>query len=626
MTKVLGFRIENFKGIEKVNLAVEGGKSPGRFISLVGLNESGKTSIIEALSMSILQDETSRGVTGVIDLPTDVSRIVPKHQSAGFTGTSNVSVKLDFSEEIETLDIIKRIIKDAGLKIVGNIDPVLEATKLLEFEDSSYKGFRTTWGFIPKVVQAKSRKQVPVTLFQKDRKAWTSCINEFKKALPKVIYFPTFLVNMPKRIYLEGSHSVEDTYYRNILSDVMSGLNTPLDLKRHILDRAHPHKTAANGYSSSLRASNDGVRINDTVQQIAAELNRVVFGAWHDIFQKPVKNRSIVVEWHIDEQKENHIYLELYIVAGRHRYSLNERSLGFRWFFSFLLFTQFQRNRTDNKKIVFLFDEPASHLHPKAQERLLRSFDKIADPNHIIIYSTHSHYLLNPIWIEQSYVVANSAIDDTNDDTGMDGLESKVTITATPYKSFATKHPGKTTYYQPILDVLDFSSHGLDLTSPLIILEGKYDYHPFMYFVRELGYAEKIRVIPSVGAGGMSALIGILKGWHIKFLIILDDDSTGRKEKGKYKNDLLLSNNHVITLDEISHHLSGKEFEDIFLDDVRDAVMLSSYSNDDKVTKENIHSFFLDAFNDKTSRYKFPATSVQIENFLKIFMSKLYLQ
>ncbi len=620
MTKVLGFRIENFKGIQKVAISVEGGKSPGRFVSLVGLNESGKTSIIEAISVSILEDSKSSELRKAIDSPTDFSRIVPKHKNAGFTGFSEIMVKIDFTGHDDTLNAVKKIIEDANLKLVDDINPVMEISKLINFEDSDFKSVRSTWGFVPKVVQAKSRKQPSTTLFKKNEKAWRACIEEFKKALPQVIYFPTFLVDMPKRIYIEGDYGIIDAHYRQIISDVMNGLSTPLNLKAHIIDRALLHKAATSGYSSSLRSSKEGDRINDTVQAIAAELNRVVFGAWHEIFEKPVKDRSIVIEWHIDEKQDNHIYLEMYILAGNHRYSLSERSLGFRWFFSFLLFSQFQRSRADKKKIIFLFDEPASHLHPKAQERLLGSFTKIADPNHIIIYSTHSHYLLNPLWLEQTYVVSNSAIDDNSDDTGISKIDSKVTISATPYKTFVSANPGKSTYYQPVLDVLDYSSHGLDIKSPLIILEGKYDYYPFMYFIKSLGYEDKIRVIPSVGAGGMSALIGILKAWFVKFVIILDDDAAGRKEKGKYKNDLLLSSNQVVTLDEIDPSYANMEFEDIFTDEVRDASRQAGYHKNNLVGKENLYSYFLDLMNDPLDISSFAETEKNFKNILtKIF-------
>lgn len=576
--------------------------------------------------MSVLEDSKSSDLRKAIDSPTDFSRIVPKHKNAGFTGFSEIMVRIDFSDHDETLNTVRKIITDADLKIVGDIDPVIDISKLINFEDSSFKSVRTTWAFLPKVVQSKSRKQTPVQLHRKNDKVWQSCIAEFKKLLPQVIYFPTFLVDMPKRIYLEGNHDIIDSHYRQIIADVMNGLSTPLNLKTHIIDRAHKYKTAATGYSSSLRSSNEGARINDTVQAIAAELNRVVFGAWHEIFEKPVKDRSIVIEWHIDEKQDNHIYLELYILAGNHRYSLSERSLGFRWFFSFLLFSQFQRNRADKKKIVFLFDEPASHLHPKAQERLLRSFAKIADPNHIIIYSTHSHYLLNPLWLEKTYVVSNSAIDDSSDSTGISSIDSKVTISATPYKSFVSNNPGKSTYYQPILDALDYSSHGLDIQSPLVILEGKYDYYPFMYFVNKLGYGDTIRIIPSVGAGGMSALIGILKAWFVKFVIILDDDAAGRKEKGKYKNDLLLSNNQVITLDDIDPSYSDMEFDDLFANDVKDAAKDAGYHKQNKVDKEHIYSYFLDLMSDPLDLSSFVDTEKNFDNVLKAVVQRIEAQ
>ena len=49
--------------------------------------------------------------------------------------------------------------------------------------------------------------------------------------------------------------------------------------------------------------------------------------------------------------------------------------------------------------MLFLFDEPASNLHPTAQAALLASLEKLSE-NAVVIYTTHSHHLINPLWLE----------------------------------------------------------------------------------------------------------------------------------------------------------------------------------------------------------------------------------
>lgn len=76
--------------------------------------------------------------------------------------------------------------------------------------------------------------------------------------------------------------------------------------------------------------------------------------------------------------------------------SLLARSDGFQWYYCFIM--QLLYNPDNNKRILFLLDEPGLYLNPAAQVSLLKNFkDKVAkDKETQIIYSTHSHYMLNP--------------------------------------------------------------------------------------------------------------------------------------------------------------------------------------------------------------------------------------
>lgn len=624
MSKLIMIDIKNFKGIEKIKLNLQGGKSPGRFITLVGLNESGKTSLIEALSLSVLQDPDTADLLEATNTATDMADVVPKHRSAEFSDSFDITVYIDFSDANDVLNNFNKILKNTGFKLSSIINPLISITKSYKFSDGNYVDYLVNWSFNPQVTKLNGNKQY--YLYKISKSTWLTCIGELKKLLPRSIYFPTFLVNFPRRVYLEGEYGKIDSYYRKVLSDVLNGLKNPLSIDKHIIERVEQYRKSGQIFSSSLRSSKEGRQIDATVQALAAELNFVIFGAWGEIFEKPVINRKIVIEWHIDEDKDNHIYLEFYIIAGDYRFYISERSLGFRWFFSFLLFTQFQRSRNDGRKLVFLFDEPASHLHPKAQERLLKSFLKIAEPNHIIIYSTHSHYMINPLWLEQAYVIKNSASDDSKDDTGISQIDSKVIVTAEQYKSYISSNPSKTTYYQPIMDVIDYSPGGLDISSPVVVLEGKFDYYPFRYLLEKIGGENDFRVIPSVGAGGLSALVGILRAWCVKFIIILDDDDAGRKERGKYRNDLMLGENQVATLYDLNDKLSDCEFEDIFQDDVKHACISAGFSNGGRVKKSQYYSYFQYLQSGLTTAPEFPDTISIFEELVTEISSRLAAQ
>lgn len=70
----------------------------------------------------------------------------------------------------------------------------------------------------------------------------------------------------------------------------------------------------------------------------------------------------------------------------------DERSAGFIWFFSFLV--KFAQVRKGNANLVLLLDEPGLTLHGKAQADLLRYFAEKLAPHHMVIFSTHSPFMV----------------------------------------------------------------------------------------------------------------------------------------------------------------------------------------------------------------------------------------
>jgi energy-coupling factor transporter ATP-binding protein EcfA2 len=72
---------------------------------------------------------------------------------------------------------------------------------------------------------------------------------------------------------------------------------------------------------------------------------------------------------------------------------LEEQSRGFRWFFSFDLRFMYDSGGTF-AGCVLLLDEPGMHLHPGAQDDLLRRFDAYGQEN-TLIYTTHLPFLVD---------------------------------------------------------------------------------------------------------------------------------------------------------------------------------------------------------------------------------------
>ena len=88
---------------------------------------------------------------------------------------------------------------------------------------------------------------------------------------------------------------------------------------------------------------------------------------------------------------------------------LGTRSRGFIWFFSFLAW--YSKLRKEDKNIILLLDEPGLSLHAKAQEDLLRYFEKELKPHHQVVYTTHSPFMVDPKRFDRTRIVQNLSIE-----------------------------------------------------------------------------------------------------------------------------------------------------------------------------------------------------------------------
>ena len=98
--------------------------------------------------------------------------------------------------------------------------------------------------------------------------------------------------------------------------------------------------------------------------------------------------------------------LQTRILNTRHNLTLNfdERSTGFVWFFSFLVwFSQVRRTFGDN--LFVLLDDPGIGLHAKAQEDLRRYISLELEPHYQAIYTTHSPFMVDPNNLERARTV-----------------------------------------------------------------------------------------------------------------------------------------------------------------------------------------------------------------------------
>lgn len=76
--KILKFNIKNFKGIKSTSLDLEA-DPPGNVVTLIGLNESGKTTVLEALSNFVAADKDTSSIVRTVSARQRPKDLIPKN-------------------------------------------------------------------------------------------------------------------------------------------------------------------------------------------------------------------------------------------------------------------------------------------------------------------------------------------------------------------------------------------------------------------------------------------------------------------------------------------------------------------------------------------------------------------
>jgi len=572
--------ITNFKGIQRADIEIDT-VSPGNVITLIGLNESGKTTVLEAISHFVSVDTDTSSIVNTVAPKQRPIDLIPKAKKSNFTGEIKIRAFLTLDKnDIDELE--GELAKKLGVVLVKEECPDnISVTRSYPFEDSDAKKRVNYWTFKFKFRKRTGTKHHIADGDPENREVWDVATDYLATIFPKIVYFPTFLFSVPDKIYLEdipglakdSEQAILNNYFRQVLQDVADSLNDGVSIQKHIVDRISRKRSEYASpllFLAALMGLDESSQIKAVVNRLAGAITRTVFDAWNEIFDHKISGKSVQVDWGVDAEKDNIPFLQLGIFDGEHTYSIHERSLGFRWFFTFLLFTQFRKSRSNQRGTIFLFDEPASNLHASAQSKLLESFGRTAQDDQFIVYSTHSHYMIDPLRLEKAFIVENRGIDFEGEEAGT-RFESKPTdIRLTRYRQFVAKYPKRVSYFQPALDALKFSFDPLSPGKKAVVVEGKFDYHPLSYFQSRLGISDDIRVFPAPSASEAGTLISLLRGLGTTFVVMLDDDKPGRDAVKRYKKEHLLTDDEVFTLAAADASLSGKSFEALYGQEVDD--------------------------------------------------------
>lgn len=592
------FRIRNFKGIKDTTIKLSDQTKMGVF-AFVGLNESGKTTILEAIHSFSPDQDTSEFVGGDDKLKVPIKNRVPRHLISNFSDDVSVvaTVKLDNGDKemiVELLEFDHEIL----------IDPDTIPNEIVfERQQRFSKG-----DFVKNIFSLRSDIKVKTGR----QKKWRDPSSEERELLrdeiynhtPDIAYFPTFVFDFPKRIFLtkERGNKVS-SFYRQVFQDILDYDGQGHTIEDSIIRRVRSKDKVVSwlDFLSIWNTSDDKEKIQHVMDRAGSIVTEVVFGRWNKIFGENTKGKEINISFEtlqgerrdktgaITKTNEHDLFIKFQIRDGTRRFDVNDRSLGFRWFFSFMLFTQFRVARENSRPILFLFDEPASNLHAAAQQKLIESFPEITRNNHTLAYTTHSHYMIEPKRLEQTFIVTNRS--DAPNESVLDELslnDESLDIRATRYRSFVNEYPNQTSYFQPILDRLRVVPSRFDIKQSSIVVEGKSDYYVLCYCARLLKRKD-LPLLPGLGAGTFGSLVALHIGWNLSMFFILDGDAKGKAERDRYVKDYGLPQSRVSTTDELIPGV--KVIEDLLDDEALDTIS-NELELSQKPTKNQIRRFF----------------------------------
>ena len=534
-------RIQNFRGIREVEIDFK----KNQLILLLGLNESGKTSILKAIesfdfsndpesvsklkpyftSMRNKQDIECNDPTLIT---AEIAFTKPLPESF-FTKLGNAA-RFSSAEKKAARDLVSRINSEGQVKI----------RRVIPFSNGNAKPSYYEFFDAPALDNPKNAQHLA---------------QEIVSRAPFIIYFEDFQDSIPEKIYASRrSQAFNETWF-----DIIDGLFYNTNEEYNV------HKFLTY-YSKS----------NPRIDDASTVLNKVN-KTLQETFTKKWINLSGVQA--IEDAKltfqPDKKYFEIKVTErDGTTFSVRERSKGAIWYLAFLMKTEFRRKklRKGKGKPVFLIDEPASNLHSTAQEKMVGDFIQLVEDT-TLIYTTHSRYLVSADNIKNTYIIARN-----------DGF-----IECEKWGSYIQGKEAKVSYYQPLFDCLSIVPNSFDVPwSKALITEGPSD-AAFLNLAatamnRKLDYV----IYPGSSATNLDTLIALNLGWSSEFKLLLDSDIEGNTQKDVYMERFGLTDEEFITLPD-----GVKEIEGLFTVDESERLIelaLDKEFSDSKSRKKALFS------------------------------------
>jgi predicted ATP-dependent endonuclease of OLD family len=528
------FRIQRFRGLEDVSLDF----SKNELMLLLGLNESGKTSILKAIEAFDFSNDPR---------PDELKRFFTSLRNKQGIESSEpcvITAEISFSEPL-THQLFKKVLKEGQLDVASK--PEVEGL-LRQLNDTQRVQISRVIPF-SSGNPGRSYYQFEGAMPFSNTRLARLLAQEIVRRCPFILYFEDFKDSIPDRIYTSSRSDAFNRSWYEIIDGLFFNTDPSYSVKKFetYYSKTNPREDDAR---TVLR------KVNKTLQRAFTEKWENLSGV-QEIEQAEItySNAAKYFEFKIAERDGT-------------TYSVGERSKGAIWYLAFLMKTEFRRKklRDGSGKPVYLIDEPASNLHSTAQQKMVEDFFALVEDTSLI-YTTHSRYLISPSNVKHTYVVKRN-----------DGV-----VDCIRFGDYIKGSDSNVSFYQPLYDCLEIVPNNFSIPwDKAIITEGPSDALALELMERVLGQTHDHAIYPGTSANNLSTLISLNLGWGSKFRVMLDSDTDGAENREKYIRDFGLEPGQIILL-------PGKntEIEDMFSgDDLNALHQIAFGSPNESVSKK----------------------------------------
>lgn len=312
-----------------------------------------------------------------------------------------------------------------------------------------------------------------------------------------------------------------------------------------------------------------------------------------EIFQFWSQNNALEVVIEIDSGKPSDpvpfnsgIVADIRIRNTNHKATLplSERSAGFVWFFSFL--AQFKQLKKTESDAIILLDEPGLTLHGKAQGDLLRYIVERLLPDHQVIFTTHSPFMvpmdrLNDVRIVEDVIHYNPK-------TGRPDLKGTKIHSDVLEVSDDTLFPLQGALGYEVTQSMFIGAHTWLVEGPSDILYLQTLSQALRKRGRE-GIDRRWTLCPSGGIDKIAPFVRLFGGNHIDIAVLSDVANSDKKKIEAVKKEQILKAGRFFTAADFVGQQEA-DVEDLFDPELFAEILNGAYKPpaDKKVTKDSL--------------------------------------